>query len=46
MRALGDRRRKTPVEPAKTEPVTPKTEGTTPAPVEQSDSFDESVVIN
>lgn len=46
MRTLGDRRRKAPVEPAKTETALPKTEETTPAPADQSDSFDESVVIN
>ena len=46
MRTLGDRRRKAPIEPAKTEPEAPKTEEPTSAPANQSDSFDESVVIN
>lgn len=46
MRALGDRRRKAPVEAKKTEEVTPQVEETTPAPVEEANSFDESVVIS
>lgn len=46
MRALGYRPLREPVEPKKTEPEAPKTEEPTPAPVDQSNSFDESVVIN
>jgi len=44
MRALGDRRRKAPVEPAKVE--TPKTETPVVEETKQTDGFDESVTIN
>lgn len=46
MRALGDRRRKAPVETKKTEEVTPQVEETAPVPAEETNSFDESVVIS
>lgn len=46
MRALGDPRRKAPVEPKKTETVAPKVEEPAPAPSNPLETFDESVVIN
>lgn len=46
MRALGDRRRKAPIEPAKNESSAPKTEEPAPAPADQPNAFDESVVIS
>jgi len=44
MRALGDKRRKAPVEPKKEE--TPKAEATAVDETKQTDSFDESVTIS
>lgn len=46
MRALGNPRRKTPIEPPKPEVEAPKAEEPAPAPVTSSEKFDESVVIS
>jgi hypothetical protein len=44
MRALGDRRRKAPIEPAKEE--SPKTETPVVEETKQTDEFDQSVTIS
>lgn len=46
MRALGNPRRKAPVESKKVETPAPKAEEPTPAPSNPLETFDESVVIN
>lgn len=46
MRALGNPRRKAPIEPKKAETTAPKAEDTTSVPADSSETFDESVVIN
>lgn len=46
MRALGDQRRKAPVENKKAEESIQEPKAVESTPAEQLDSFDESVVIN
>lgn len=46
MRALGNPRRKAPIESKKAETPAPKVEEPTPAPSNPSETFDESVAIN